>query len=106
MNRALWRVYVCNHIKAGAAPLTVHVDEDGDLSAACGASQEQHPPGSWSVMAWGCLLEQDPTLAPVDEDCAHGVAPNTWYTRATVGAPWVIEPDEPAPGDAAAAVAP
>ena len=102
MNRATWRTYVCKHIKAGAAPLTVHVDQDGDLSAACGGTEAEHAPGCWSVVSWGCLLQQDRSLAPVDEHLAGGVVPCTWYVRTSPGAPWVIEPGEPQPATATA----
>jgi hypothetical protein len=103
MSRATWRTYVCCHVKGGAPALTVHSDEDGDLATSCGRPVEDHPTGSWSVMAWGCLLEQDPSLASVDEHMDHD-EPDTWYSRTAVGAPWLVEPQETSAAEAVAGV--
>lgn len=107
MSRATWRTYVCNHVLVGEPALEVLYDGNpkrSHLAATCGRPESEHPHGAkaWSVMAWGCLLERDPSLAEVDK----ALSPDTWYVRTSLGAPWVIEPAEPEPDDTTAIALP
>ena len=85
--RASWRVYGCLHV-ADAHALVCSVDYDydsGAITATCAESHGEDFPVK--VLAWGWLLEQDPSLAPVDED----LTPGSWHWRSAPGQPWVVE---------------
>ena len=92
-DRYRWRTFVCRHVESGQLPVRAVLwdsGKDGDgayLFVGCGHGNDQHPPGSLVVMAWGCCCERWPELVQVDAS----LAPDTWQTRSAPGQPWVLE---------------